>query len=195
MSKRFFTHSGKNVHPERDQLELLVFFVSFSSTFISPCSFVQLHPSSMPATQAQATNERTNGRTRRASAPPPISSAFGSALCFESRAERAERARSEGEGKNRLSTGPRFVESHLANSVNVVRRRRRRRRSRRSLLWPRSLAPPSRSRDKRASMLALESENERTAERRPDDGSSRQLLSGEATSNLTRGRERGKRLT
>ena len=77
----------KYVHPKRDQLELLVFFVSFSSTFISPCSFVQLHPSSMPATRAQATNERTdehgeraqrrrrrNRRYPRLSAPPFASS-------------------------------------------------------------------------------------------------------------------------
>ena len=175
----------KYVHPKRDQLELLVFFVSFSSTFISPCSFVQLHPSSMPATRAQATNERTdehgeraqrrrrrNRRYPRLSAPP-----------FASSLERAiGRARSDGEGKNRLSTGPRFVESHLANSVNVVRRRRRR-----SLLCPtRSSIAVARQASKHARFGV----GERTAERRPDDGSSRQLLSGEATSNLTRGRAR-----
>ena len=120
----------KYVHPKRDQLELLVFFVSFSSTFISPCSFVQLHPSSMPATRAQATNERTNERTNTERERNVVVGATADILGFRLRPllrVSSGRARSDGEGKNRLSTGPRFVESHLANSVNVVRRRRRRR--------------------------------------------------------------------
>ena len=147
----------KYVHPKRDQLELLVFFVSFSSTFLSPCSFVQLHPSSMPATRAQATNERTNERTR----------------------ERAQRRRRRNRRYPRLSAPP--FASSLERASEIGRGREEQAVYRAAICresfskqckcsttspppplsaLPHSLAPPSRSRDKRASMLALESENE-----------------------------------
>ena len=74
----------------------------------------------------QRTNERTNTERERNVVVGATADILGFRLRPLLRVS-SGRARSDGEGKNRLSTGPRFVESHLANSVNVVRRRRRRR--------------------------------------------------------------------
>ena len=209
-----------NVHATRDQLPSrggggIVFINIYILVFI--CTPTPTRP----ATQGgnERTNERTNTETEVTS-PPPISSlarrffsAFVSRLrpllrvCLESSpssapsistlgsGKRRTGGRTEGRRKNRLSTGPRFVESHLANSVNVVRRRRRRRRRPPPPLP--SLLHRGRATSEQACLLArslsLSLRVGRTAERRFDDGREsgaghghrgrqRQLLSGEATS-------------
>ena len=110
----------------------------------------------------QRTNERTNGRTRResatsSSAQPPISSAFGSALCFESRA--GERASEIGRGREEQAVYRAAICRESFSKQCKCSTTSPPPPPPLSAL-PHSLAPPSRSRDKRASMLALESENE-----------------------------------